>query len=172
MAVVLICNLISLQVFSHLFCLQLEEDVNEVIFGLCSASCIKEDSFPEAALQLEKLLKLEHPEISQSIINTTKKLRQLKWLRLIEVVSLWKLFWEVMPSLSVRAGLLRYNHTSDGHMQHNRFSERCSSAYLLECPLDLWIVSSSAIWMLVWVTLPSGSYREGRVCLYESCKPI
>ncbi|KAI5349850.1 hypothetical protein L3X38_002741 [Prunus dulcis] len=65
-------------VFSHLFCLQLEEDVNEVIFGLCSASCIKEDSFPEAALQLEKLLKLEHPEISQSIINTTKKLRQLK----------------------------------------------------------------------------------------------
>ncbi|ONI28765.1 hypothetical protein PRUPE_1G159900 [Prunus persica] len=64
--------------FSHLFCLQLEEDVNEVIFGLCSASCIKEDSFPEAALQLEKLLKLEHPEISQSIINTTKKLRQLK----------------------------------------------------------------------------------------------
>ncbi|KAI5349839.1 hypothetical protein L3X38_002730 [Prunus dulcis] len=65
-------------VFSHLFCLQLEEDVNEVIFGLCSASCIKEDSFPEAALQLEKVLKLEHPEISQSIINTTKKLRQLK----------------------------------------------------------------------------------------------
>lgn len=65
-------------VFSHLFSLQLEEDVNEVIFGLCSASCIEEVSFPEAALQLEKLLKLEHPEISQSIINTTKKLRHLK----------------------------------------------------------------------------------------------
>ncbi|CAN6722659.1 unnamed protein product [Malus baccata var. baccata] len=65
-------------VFSHLFSLQLEEDVNEVIFGLCSASCIEEVCFPEAALQLEKLLKLEHPEISQSIINTTKKLRHLK----------------------------------------------------------------------------------------------
>ncbi|CAN6722656.1 unnamed protein product [Malus baccata var. baccata] len=65
-------------VFSHLFSLQLEEDVNEVIFGLCSASCIDDVCFPEAALQLEKLLKLEHPEISQSIINTTKKLRHLK----------------------------------------------------------------------------------------------
>ncbi|XP_048435535.1 eEF1A lysine and N-terminal methyltransferase isoform X2 [Pyrus x bretschneideri] len=67
-----------MKVFSHLFSLQLEEDVNEVIFGLCSASCIEEVSFPEAALQLEKLLKLEHTEISQSIINTTKKLRHLK----------------------------------------------------------------------------------------------
>lgn len=45
-----------------------------------------------------------------------------------------------MPYLSVRAAF-RYNHTSDGHMQHNHFSERCSNAYLLECPLDLWIVS-------------------------------
>lgn len=64
--------------FSHLFCLQLEEDVNEVIFALPSASCIKEDGFPEATIQLEKLLKLEHPEISQSIINATKKIRHLK----------------------------------------------------------------------------------------------
>ena len=67
-----------LQVFSHLFWLELVEDVNEVIFGHCSASCIKEDCFSEAALQLEKLLKLEHQEISQSILNTAKKLRHLK----------------------------------------------------------------------------------------------
>ncbi|KAM5569586.1 hypothetical protein ABKV19_016876 [Rosa sericea] len=65
-------------VFSHLFCLQLEEDVNEVIFALPSASCIKEDGFAKATLQLEKLLKLEHPEISQSIIDATKKIRHLK----------------------------------------------------------------------------------------------
>ncbi|KAL6185703.1 hypothetical protein ACLB2K_041830 [Fragaria x ananassa] len=65
-------------VFSHLFCLQLEEDVNEVIFALPSASCIKEDGFAKATLQLEKLLKLEHPEISQSIINASKKIRHLK----------------------------------------------------------------------------------------------
>lgn len=79
MPVALICNLIFfLQVFSHLFCLQLEEDVNEVILALPSASCIKEDGFPEATIQLEKLLKLEHPEISQNIINATKKIRHLK----------------------------------------------------------------------------------------------
>lgn len=65
------------QVFNHLFCLQVDEDVNEVIFGLCSES-MKEDCFPEAAHQLEKLLKLKQPEISNSIINATKKIRRLK----------------------------------------------------------------------------------------------
>ncbi|XP_050372239.1 uncharacterized protein LOC126790137 [Argentina anserina] len=65
-------------VFSHLFHLQLEEDVNEVIFALPSASCIKEDGFAKATVQLEKLLKLEHPEISQSIINVTTKIKRLK----------------------------------------------------------------------------------------------
>ncbi|EEF44186.1 S-adenosylmethionine-dependent methyltransferase, putative [Ricinus communis] len=65
-------------VFSHLFSLQLEEDVNMVLFGLCSESCMKEDSFPEAALQLEKLLKFKHPEIGQKVIDTTKKIKCLK----------------------------------------------------------------------------------------------
>lgn len=65
-------------VFSHLFCLQLEEDVNEVLFALRSESCIKEDCFPEAAHKLEKLLKLKHPEMSQSIADATKKVRCLK----------------------------------------------------------------------------------------------
>ncbi|KDP39345.1 hypothetical protein JCGZ_01102 [Jatropha curcas] len=65
-------------VFSQLFCLQLEEDVNIVLFGLCSELRMKEDSFPEAALQLEKLLKLNHPEISENIVDTAKKIKRLK----------------------------------------------------------------------------------------------
>ncbi|KAK6255220.1 hypothetical protein SCA6_016525 [Theobroma cacao] len=66
------------EVFSHLFCLQLEGEVNLVIFGLCSESYIKEDCIPEATLRLEKLLKPNHPEISQSINDAVKKLRCLK----------------------------------------------------------------------------------------------
>ncbi|KAJ6298911.1 hypothetical protein OIU76_019969 [Salix suchowensis] len=45
-------------VFNHLFSLQLEEDINMVLFGLCSEVCLKEDCFPEAACQLDKLLKV------------------------------------------------------------------------------------------------------------------
>ncbi|XP_044500497.1 eEF1A lysine and N-terminal methyltransferase [Mangifera indica] len=66
------------KVFSHLFCLQLEEDVNMVLFGLCSESCIKDDCLTEAATQLEKLFNFERPEISQSIIESAKKIRCLK----------------------------------------------------------------------------------------------
>ncbi|XVE74431.1 hypothetical protein DITRI_Ditri12bG0016900 [Diplodiscus trichospermus] len=66
------------EVFSHLFCLQLEGEVNLVIFGLCSESYVKEDCMPEATLRLEKLLKFKHPEISQSITDAAKKLRCLK----------------------------------------------------------------------------------------------
>ncbi|KAK9183511.1 hypothetical protein WN944_026664 [Citrus x changshan-huyou] len=65
-------------VFNHLFCLQLEEDVNLVLFGLSSESCIKDNSFPEAAVQLGKLVKFQHPEISQSIMDAAKKIRCLK----------------------------------------------------------------------------------------------
>ena len=67
-----------IQVFDHLFCVQLEEDVNEVIFALASDSSVEEDRFTEAAGQLEKLFKLKHPEISQSVMDTTKKIRRLK----------------------------------------------------------------------------------------------
>lgn len=65
-------------VFNHLFSLQLEEDVNEVLFALPSDFCIKEDLFNEAALQLEKLLNLKHLEMRQSIVDATKKIRCLK----------------------------------------------------------------------------------------------
>ncbi|OVA06229.1 Methyltransferase type 11 [Macleaya cordata] len=66
------------KVFSSLFCLQLEEDVNEVIFALPVDVCVKEDSFPEAALQLQKLLKFTHLERSQNILDTTKRIKCLK----------------------------------------------------------------------------------------------
>ncbi|KAL5542698.1 hypothetical protein UlMin_010408 [Ulmus minor] len=66
------------EVFNHLFSLKLEEDVNEVIFGLCSESTIEEDHLPEAASQLEKLLKLKHQEMSQSIVNAAKKIKGIK----------------------------------------------------------------------------------------------
>ncbi|XP_022146935.1 methyltransferase-like protein 13 [Momordica charantia] len=65
-------------VFSHLFSLQLEEDVNEVLFAVPSELCVKEEFFDEAALKLEKLLNLKHPEMRQSIIDATKKIRRLK----------------------------------------------------------------------------------------------
>ncbi|XP_038720807.1 eEF1A lysine and N-terminal methyltransferase isoform X2 [Tripterygium wilfordii] len=65
-------------VFSHLFCLQLEEDVNLVLFGVCSELSIKEGWFPEAAGRLEKLLNFKHPEVRKSIMDASKKIRCLK----------------------------------------------------------------------------------------------
>ncbi|KAL6343125.1 hypothetical protein AAG906_019668 [Vitis piasezkii] len=56
-------------VFSHLFCLQLEEDVNEVLFALRTEDCIKEEWFAEAAVELEKL---------QIIRDSTEKIKCLK----------------------------------------------------------------------------------------------
>lgn len=38
---------------------------------------MNEDCFPEAAHKLEKLLKLKHPGMSQSIVDATKKVRCL-----------------------------------------------------------------------------------------------
>ncbi|KAL5053842.1 hypothetical protein RYX36_034524 [Vicia faba] len=66
------------KVFSHIFCLQFDEDVNEIHFALKSESCIEDDGFSEASLKLEKLLKFNHPEIGQKIINATKNIRRLK----------------------------------------------------------------------------------------------
>ncbi|XP_042515863.1 eEF1A lysine and N-terminal methyltransferase isoform X2 [Macadamia integrifolia] len=65
-------------VFDHLFSLQLEEDVNEVLFALTMETCMKEEFFPEAASQLHKLLHFTHPERGQSIIDTTKNIKCLK----------------------------------------------------------------------------------------------
>lgn len=65
------------QVFGKLFSLQLEEDVNEVIFALKKEDCIKEDGFPEASQQLGKLLKLKHPQLLQNITDVAKKIKHL-----------------------------------------------------------------------------------------------
>ncbi|CAH8362673.1 unnamed protein product [Eruca vesicaria subsp. sativa] len=65
------------KVFDHLFSLQLEEedDVNVVLFGLCSESVIGESDIPESAVILEGLLKCQRLETKQSIIDATNKLK-------------------------------------------------------------------------------------------------
>ncbi|CAH2059889.1 unnamed protein product [Thlaspi arvense] len=68
------------KVFDHLFSLQLEEedDVNVVLFGLCSESVIGESDIPESAVILEELLKCQRLETKQSIIDAANKLKCLK----------------------------------------------------------------------------------------------
>ncbi|XP_028759564.1 eEF1A lysine and N-terminal methyltransferase [Neltuma alba] len=66
------------EVFSHLFCLQLDEDVNEVHFALNTESCIEDNHFSDAALKLEQLLKFENPKMCKNVIDATGKIRRLK----------------------------------------------------------------------------------------------
>ncbi|XP_031406373.1 eEF1A lysine and N-terminal methyltransferase [Punica granatum] len=63
------------KVFNHLYSLQLEQDVNEIIFALKTNDCIAEDKFPEAARQLEKLLNCREPKMREAIIDASKKIR-------------------------------------------------------------------------------------------------
>ncbi|XP_076943336.1 uncharacterized protein LOC143613546 [Bidens hawaiensis] len=60
-------------VFGKLFSLQLEEDVNEIIFAVKSEGCTS----PERYNQLQKLLNIKHPEIYTSIIDYAKKIKSL-----------------------------------------------------------------------------------------------
>ncbi|CAI9776988.1 unnamed protein product [Fraxinus pennsylvanica] len=64
-------------VFSNIFSLQLEEDLNEVIFAL-KDSPIEENQFSEACDVLARLLELEKPEWSRSIIDGTKLIKRLR----------------------------------------------------------------------------------------------
>ncbi|KAH7683107.1 Endothelin-converting enzyme 1 protein [Dioscorea alata] len=48
-------------VFTHVFSLELEEDVNEVLFASDTAACIEMDHLPEATAQLQRLLKIPLP---------------------------------------------------------------------------------------------------------------
>ncbi|XP_021745567.1 methyltransferase-like protein 13 [Chenopodium quinoa] len=64
-------------VFSHLYCLQLEGDVNEVVFAANSNMCVMDNSISEAALQFQKLLKFENPERSQGIVDMAKQIKRL-----------------------------------------------------------------------------------------------
>ncbi|KAF8016204.1 hypothetical protein BT93_H1650 [Corymbia citriodora subsp. variegata] len=65
-------------VFNHLYSLQLKEDVNEILFALKTDDGIKENQFTEAADQLHKLLLCRHLKMSQTIVDTSKKIKCLK----------------------------------------------------------------------------------------------
>ncbi|KAF9619423.1 hypothetical protein IFM89_006998 [Coptis chinensis] len=65
-------------VFNDLYCLQLKENVNEVLFALPMALSVNEASSPNATLQLQKLLKLTHAERGQTILDSIKKIDCLK----------------------------------------------------------------------------------------------
>lgn len=64
-------------VFGQLFCLQLEEDVNEVLFAMKSDTLF-EENISQGVAELEKLLQFEHPERIQSILKTTEKIKRLR----------------------------------------------------------------------------------------------
>ncbi|KAG9160071.1 hypothetical protein Leryth_005802 [Lithospermum erythrorhizon] len=64
-------------VFGQLFSLQLDEDVNEVVFAIKSETCLKEDDFSEACNELAKLLTLEKASMSQRIIGYASKVKNL-----------------------------------------------------------------------------------------------
>lgn len=66
-----------LQMFHHLFHLELEEDLNEVVFALKTESCIPENRFPEAVDQLSKLLNLEQSRFGKPIIDAAKKIKRI-----------------------------------------------------------------------------------------------
>ncbi|XP_059306195.1 uncharacterized protein LOC132057556 isoform X1 [Lycium ferocissimum] len=65
-------------VFPHLFHLQLDEDVNEVIFALKTETCTVEDKFHEASQQLARLLNLENSSWGQNISEATNKIKRLR----------------------------------------------------------------------------------------------
>ncbi|KAL0366732.1 UNVERIFIED_CONTAM: hypothetical protein Sradi_3563300, partial [Sesamum radiatum] len=65
-------------VFSNLFSLQLEEDVNEVIFALKTDSPIKEEQLSEACDALARSLELEKQEWGQRIVDASKFIKPLR----------------------------------------------------------------------------------------------
>ncbi|KZV48453.1 methyltransferase-like protein 13-like [Dorcoceras hygrometricum] len=64
-------------VFSNLYTLQLEEDVNEVIFALKSDTPVEDDKLSDVFLVLARLLELEKQEWSQSIVDASKLIKRL-----------------------------------------------------------------------------------------------
>jgi spermidine synthase len=66
------------EVFSNLYALELEEDVNEVIFAInASNDNDKDDQFSQASKRLENLLKLKNPERIQTFVDAAKKIKPL-----------------------------------------------------------------------------------------------
>ncbi|KAK4433816.1 eEF1A lysine and N-terminal methyltransferase [Sesamum alatum] len=66
------------KVFSNLFSLQLEEDVNEVVFALNIDSPIEEEQLSEARDALARSLELEKQEWGQRIIDASKFIKPLR----------------------------------------------------------------------------------------------
>ncbi|XP_073314083.1 uncharacterized protein [Primulina huaijiensis] len=65
------------KVFSSVYSLQLEEDVNEVIFALKSDTPVEEDKLSADFGVLARLLELEKQEWSQSIIDASKLIKRV-----------------------------------------------------------------------------------------------
>ncbi|XP_073128058.1 uncharacterized protein [Henckelia pumila] len=65
------------KVFRNLYTLQLEEDVNEVLFALKGDTPVEEDKLSDAFGVLARLLELEKQEWSQSIIDASKLIKRL-----------------------------------------------------------------------------------------------
>ncbi|XP_049932004.1 uncharacterized protein LOC116247429 isoform X2 [Nymphaea colorata] len=63
------------EVFAHIFCLKIEEDVNEVLFALGADQCVK-DGFPDSTIQFQNLFTLGQPKIS-AFIETAKMIKRL-----------------------------------------------------------------------------------------------
>ncbi|CAA0819857.1 S-adenosyl-L-methionine-dependent methyltransferases superfamily protein [Striga hermonthica] len=66
-------------VFRNIFHLQLEEDVNEVIFVLKTDSIVNEDQLAEARVSLATMLESEKKEWSQRIIDASKLIKPLSF---------------------------------------------------------------------------------------------
>ncbi|XP_020526413.1 methyltransferase-like protein 13 isoform X2 [Amborella trichopoda] len=64
-------------VFSHIFFLEIEEDVNKVLFVLPKEPCIEGDHLMEAAGRLEKLLKTSPSEKGPNIRDTARRIKRL-----------------------------------------------------------------------------------------------
>lgn len=50
------------QVFNQLFSLELEEDVNEILFAFPAKMCVDADNLPEAVVKLNNLMKIPLPD--------------------------------------------------------------------------------------------------------------
>ncbi|KAL5999662.1 hypothetical protein ACLOJK_037947 [Asimina triloba] len=66
------------KVFSHLFCIELESEVNKVLFALSTEVSVGEDDLPQAAIQLQQLLNFANPARSSFIVETAEKIKYLK----------------------------------------------------------------------------------------------
>ncbi|VFQ79255.1 unnamed protein product [Cuscuta campestris] len=65
-------------IFKAIFHLELEEDVNEVVFALKTESSISEEGFPGACDQLLKLMGMEESEFGRPIIDASKKIKRIQ----------------------------------------------------------------------------------------------